>query len=208
MPALIRTNLSRAHVARRSAGADRPELSGPGSHRRRDATRAHSITARLCLVFALAVTGCTGVPDAHQAAATHSPHSAFIAAANAVCEQAVKLHEGHPFPLDQFDPLHPQPSQLPTVGNYFARYGQLPETVRALHALKPPAEDADAWRFVLGVADRLNANVHTQIAAARARDVAAFVPTVLATKRLTERIDTAGRRFGFSAHSPCGQVFG
>jgi hypothetical protein len=162
----------------------------------------------VCLVSLLTVAGCGGTSHSNQSATGPSPHAAFVASVDAVCQRAVEAHAGHPFPLSSFDPLHPDPSQLPVVGNYFARYGQLPVTARALHALTPPAADAGAWSSILGLVDRLTANVRAQIAAARGEKVPVFVSTVLTTKRVTKRIDAAGRRFGFGPESPCARVFG
>jgi hypothetical protein len=124
------------------------------------------------------------------------------------CQSAVAAHSGHPFPLKDFDPLHPDPQELPTVADYFARYGGLPSTTRALHDLTPPPDDASAWKALLGLADQMTTNARQQIDAARSRDVNTFVRTVHVSDRLMRRIDDAGARFGFTADSACGKVFG
>ena len=135
-------------------------------------------------------------------------HAAFLTAVGNVCARAVGAHAGHPFPLSGFDPDRHNPDQLPTAGNYFARYGGLPQTMTALRRLGPPASDAAAWRRQLTVADQIRDNAQRQIAAARLRDVAAFVLTVRTAQRLTDELNSNGARFGFTSDSPCGQVFG
>ena len=154
-----------------------------------------------------AAAGCGGsAPSAQSTSGT--THASFVAAANRVCQRAVDAHRGHPFPLLRFDPMHPDPKRLPTVGDYFARYGGLPATNHALHQLTPPATDADQWRALLRLTDKSAANVQRQIAAARARDVATFVETVRVVQQVTPELDAAGSRFGFTSGSPCSQVFG
>jgi hypothetical protein len=54
----------------------------------------------------------------------------FIAQVDTLCTRAVAAHASHPFPISDFDPEHPDPAELPVVGEYFARYGFLPETDR------------------------------------------------------------------------------
>ena len=162
-------------------------------------------TTRLAAVAAVLVAAaCSSRPNSHSSAA----HTAFIKTVGRVCQRAVTLHAGHSFPLANFDPEHPDLSQLPTVGHYFARYGQLPQTVARLHQLTAPAEDAAAWRQLLSVADQMRTNVQRQISAADTQDATTFVVTVRAVPRLTDQLNAAGRRFGFSSNSPCSQVFG
>jgi hypothetical protein len=135
-------------------------------------------------------------------------HTAFVAAVGQACARAVAAHDGHPFPLQGFDPEHPGADELPAVGNYFARYGGLPQTMAALHRLTPPAADAAAWSKLLELADQVSANAQRQIGAARAKDVTTFVRTVHTATRLSDELDTAGTRFGFTSESQCGKVFG
>jgi hypothetical protein len=143
-----------------------------------------------------------------QGPGTDPSHAAFVATVEGKCQPAVAAHSGHPFPLEDFDPLHPDAQELPAVGNYFARYGGLPSTTRALHHLTPPATDATAWKALLLLADQMTKNAQQQIYAARSLDVSAFVRTVHVSDRLTKHIDDAGARFGFTPDSPCAQVFG
>ena len=155
----------------------------------------------------LAVAACSSGSSHHLVAAATS-RGAFLKAVNTVCARAVSAHAGHSFPLSNFDPEHPDASHLPIVGNYFARYGQLPQTVAALKELEPPPADTTAWQRLLTVAEEMRDNAQRQIAAADARDVKGFVATVHTVRRLTNQMNADGRRFGFSANSPCAQAFG
>jgi hypothetical protein len=168
-------------------------------------------SARERIVLASAVVllaaSCGRGANAHHAA-TVPDNTAFIAAVGKVCARAVQAHAGHSFPLSAFDPDHPDPDQLPAVGTYFARYGALPATTAALHALPVPTSDAAAWRRLLTVADQIRDNAQRQIAAAQAKDVTAFVATVHTAQRLIDELETKGAHLGFTSSSPCRQVFG
>lgn len=157
--------------------------------------------------IAILATACGGGPGLNQRE-TAPAHAGFVTAVNQVCARAVAAHNGHDFPLSDFNPDHPNPDQLPIVASYFARYGQLPQVMAALHTLTPPASDAAAWQQLLAIADHLRANAQRQITAARARDITAFVTTVHATRRLTDQLVSAGTRLGFAPNSACDQVFG
>jgi hypothetical protein len=207
MPVAAFTTVPSSHASPSADIDSQTPQRGPEHRRRHVTVKAAAMTAALCLLSFPGLAGCAGTSHSDQFALGRTPRSAFIVSVEAVCQRAVKAHDGHDFPLAQFDPLHPDPSQLPAVGDYFARYGQLPETVTALHDLTPPAADAAAWTSMLGLADRLTAVARRQIAAARDRNVSAFVSTVRTVKRLKGHIDAAGRRFGFGSESPCGQVF-
>jgi hypothetical protein len=110
--------------------------------------------------------------------------------------------------VSNFDPEHPDPTQLPAVGSYFARYGGLAETTHALHALTPPAGSSRDWQTLLAVADRIVANSRRQIAAAHARDTETFVQTVHMSTDLVGQLNIAAKRLGIRSTSPCAEVFG
>lgn len=168
--------------------------------------------ARLALATALAalVVGAAACGGSRPASASDgtTTRAAFAARVDAVCAPAVRRHAGHPFPVPGFDPEHPDPAQLPAVGDYFARYGGLAETTHALHALTPPAAAGPDWRSLLTVADRMVANAQRQIAAAEARDTETFVQTVHTAPDLVDQLNAAAKRLGFRSTSPCAQVFG
>jgi hypothetical protein len=155
-----------------------------------------SVVVAICLL-----AGC-------RSGATGDPHARFVSAVEQVCTRAVARHDGHSFPVAGFDPERPDARQLPRVGEYFARYGGLPQTTRALHTLSPSQADVAGWSALLAIADRITRNAQHQIAAARSRDVTRFVRTTNTSNRLTARINDAGSRFGFTSGSSCGQVYG
>jgi hypothetical protein len=161
----------------------------------------------------VALAGCGSGSTASQSGASgessyHGARADFVVQVDKVCARAVAAHAGHAFPVPKFNPEHPDASQLPIVGDYLARYGGLPTTDAALHALDPPAADADAWRHLLDLVDLIAANAEHQITAARARDVTGFVHSVDRASKLATKINAAGTRFGFTPKSSCGQVFG
>lgn len=156
------------------------------------------------MLATIAVAACSNGSNSHSS----TEHIAFVQAVGRVCERAVAAHAGHDFPVSNFDPQHPNPDRLPAVGDYFAHYGRLPQIVTDFHHLAPPAEDAAAWRRLLEVADEMRTNALRQIAAADAKDIKTFVATVRTASRLTDQLNGDGQRFGFTANSPCNQVFG
>jgi hypothetical protein len=157
----------------------------------------------VALLASTVVAGC-----GNGSRSAHDVHGAFVEEVDQVCARAVAAHRGHSFPVAGFDPAHPDPRQLPAVADYFARYGGLPRTDTALHALAPPPGDVEAWQRLLALADQMTANAQRQVAAARVGDVSAFTATVATTSDLVPRINAAGTRFGFDPDSACGQVFG
>lgn len=165
----------------------------------------HLLVAGAALLAAAAGCG-TSPSSGHGKAGT--AHTAFLASANQICQRSVDADRGHNFPLKKFDPLHPEPSQLPTVGDYLAKYGGIPTTDSALQGLIPPSVDAARWHTLLHLADTATASVQRQIAAARARDVTSFVQTVREAQQLTAQFNAEGKPFGFTSRSPCAQVFG
>jgi hypothetical protein len=170
--------------------------------------RRFSMVGAACVATLSLPTAC-GSDSPHAAPPTPtSAHGAFVALVSHVCDRAVSAHQGHDFPVEGFDPLNPDPSQLPTVGDYFANYGRLPEIEHALHTLRPPSADAADWADLLRLVDRVTGNSQTQVRAARGRDVATFVATVRKGELLTGAIDAAGGRFGFHSGTACAQVFG
>ncbi|HET6167818.1 MAG TPA: hypothetical protein VFE07_13390 [Marmoricola sp.] len=160
--------------------------------------------AAVCALTAGLLAGC----GADAPATPTRAHAAFLARVGEACQPAVDVHRGHAFPLTDFDPLHPDPRELPTVGDYFASYGGLPATDRAMHALQPPAVDADAWHDLMRLVDQITANAQQQVRAARASDVTAFVETVRTSESLTNRLNVVGDRFGLRSDSACAEVFG
>lgn len=166
--------------------------------------------ARLALALTSLFASAAACGGSRPTSASHdlAAPATFTARVDAACARAVQRHAGHPFPVSNFDPEHPDPAQLPAVGDYFARYGGLAVTTDALHALTPPVWASRDWRTLLAVADRIVANSHRQIAAARAHDTETFVQTVHMSTDLVGQLNNAAKRIGISGTSPCAQVFG
>jgi hypothetical protein len=156
------------------------------------------VVAGLLSAIAL-VAACSHQPDAHER---------FVADVQAVCAHAVAHHAGHPFPVSGFDPEHPNPDQLPEVGDYYARYGGLPEVLRSFTKLKPPPADATQWHALEHLAILVGKNAQRQIATAHDRDAAGFVRAVHAHALLVPQLNRDGNRFGFTSGSACTTVFG
>jgi hypothetical protein len=110
-------------------------------------------------------------------------NDAFIARANGLCQRAAAgLAALPPFPLASFDPLHPDPSALPTVAAFFTGAGDPRAILRALdsdlRALGRPAGDRGVWRAALGALDRELIVMDEQDRAALGANVSAFVQSV------------------------------
>lgn len=125
----------------------------------------------------------------------------FIKRATAACATEHRaLRKLPPFPFTDFDPLNPDPSQLPAVGQFFGGPGDarpLERTlVKALARLGRPKAGAKIWRGVTSGLPKLIAGQTEQIDAALASDVARFVASVHAGDRIVEPLSFATRAFG------------
>jgi hypothetical protein len=134
--------------------------------------------------------------------------SSFVSAANAICADAVANHDGHPFPVPGFDPLHPRTQDLPAVGRYLAQYGDASAINARLDALPAPSQHHADWLKLRALIDQATANSQRQIAAAERSDVAGFERTVAIAKSLATQINQIGPKLGFTPSSPCSEVFG
>lgn len=134
--------------------------------------------------------------------------SSFVSAANAICAKAVAEHDGHPFPVPDFNPLHPRAQDLPAVGRYLARYGDATATAARLDALSAPAGHHADWEKLRALIDQAAANAQRQIAAAEKSDVTGFEQTVTIARTLGNQINQIGPKLGFTSSSACSKVFG
>ena len=156
----------------------------------------------LMAAFALSAAACGS--GKHPATAG----SSFVSTANAICTKAVAKHDSHPFPIPNFNPLHPRAQDLPAVGRYLAQYGDGSATTARLDALSaPPRHHAD-WEKLRALIDQATANAQRQIAAAERSDVTEFEQTVITARSLTRQINQIGPELGFTSSSPCSKVFG
>jgi hypothetical protein len=139
---------------------------------------------------------------------TATADGSFLSSANAICAKAVAKHDGHPFPVPDFDPLHPSTRDLPVVGRYLAQYGDASATAARLDALTAPANHQADWEKLRTLIDQATANAQRQIAAAERADVTGFEQTVTIARSLGKQIDELGSEFGFTSSSACSKVFG
>lgn len=133
--------------------------------------------------------------------------AAFRNRVNTICSAAATDHARHPFPLTSFDPLHPDPSQLPRVADYFARYGEGAQLAEQLTALGEPTQGRSEWNSLITLVNEATVNGQDQVAAARDQDVQQFVSLVRSAQRIHNQIVKAGTQVGFSASSPCVDVY-
>jgi len=93
-------------------------------------------SAILALVVAAALSAAACGRSKHPATAD----SSFVSVANAICARAVARHDGHPFPVPDFNPLHASdarcasgPARQPAVPGHARRRDcpQLPGNGRA-----------------------------------------------------------------------------
>jgi hypothetical protein len=125
----------------------------------------------------------------------------FIRRAVAACADEHRGLRALPaFPFSDFDPLNPDPSQLPAVGRFFSGPGDarpLERTlIKALSKLGRPKVGARIWRAVTSGLPKLIAGQTEQTDAALAADVARFVASVRAGDRIVEPFSFAARAFG------------
>jgi hypothetical protein len=167
-------------------------------------TRTTGIATVLTVAAALGLAACSS----SSSSASGDVDSSFVAKANAICATAVAEHQGGKLPIANFDPLHPQPSQLPAIGQYFAKYGGAIATTTQLDGLAPPGKHAADWTKLRTLLDQVAANSQRQITAAENSDVAAFETTVHTASSLSVQIDKLGPQLGFADSSPCHKVYG
>jgi hypothetical protein len=164
----------------------------------------------LVMLAALALAACGGggkTSSSTAAGAKIAP--AFLAKVDAVCAKASRRFAANgKFPFQNFNPLHPDPKQLPKVGAFFKpnlATHQMIET--QLRALGEPATGASQWNAIRALAIAAEAGAIKQVHAALTSDVTGFVATVNQAKRLHTRVDSEARAAGFAASSPCAKIF-
>ena len=162
---------------------------------------ATRISATL-LITAIAATasGCGG-------SSTHLD-SGFAAKVNAACQHAISDKASHPFPLPNFDPRHPKPSELPAVGSYFAKYGDAQYMIDTLNSAGEPSSHAADWDRLRSLVDQASRNSLTQQQVAKSKNVAGFEHTLDVSQTLAKQIDSLGKHLGFGSSSACGRYFG
>jgi hypothetical protein len=130
-----------------------------------------------------------------------SVNDGFITRADALCGTAAKRLGALPsFPVDGFDPLHPQPAQLAQVGAFFTGPGDPRPILRtldeALEGLGRPRASRGAWSAVLHARRAALAVINAQDRAALAGDVPGFVASVHASSASFRAIAITANVFG------------
>jgi hypothetical protein len=161
-----------------------------------------SAVLALMAAFAFSAAAC----GSSQAPATAD--GSFVSAANSICAGAVAKHDGHPFPVPDFDPLHPRTQDLPAVGRYLDQYGDVSAIDARLDALPAPSQHHADWQKLGALIDQATANAQRQIAAAERSDVTGFEQTVAINQSLARQINQIAPKLGFTPSSPCSKVFG
>jgi hypothetical protein len=162
-----------------------------------------------CLAFlAIAVVVTQGWSAAISSAADKVSHS-FADRVEAVCATNLKEYPPFgPFPLQSFDPEHPQASQLRVIGPYLERNQRgIRPLERALTRLGTPASDAVLWRRVRALVFALLENAQAQRAAALSEDVRGFVKTVKENRSLSAQLQRAAMRAGLDDSGNCSKIF-
>ena len=133
----------------------------------------------------------------------HRPRAdhAFRGRADALCASAARqLAALPPFPFSTFDALHPDPTLLPAVGQFFTGPHDPRPTLRALdahlRALGQPRADPDAWGRVLAARAAALAANDEQDEAALAADAPSFVKSVHDAARTFRAVAIAATVFG------------
>jgi len=156
----------------------------------------------LVLAVPLLLAGCAGGPRIDPA---------FIGRTEAVCRDFntawVHLTGGSP-PYAGFDPQHPDPARLRSLGAYFTK--GLPAR-RALpgelDALGEPATGRSLWDGLRDRGKRLNQVAIEQAAAAVSGNATAFTATANTIHQLSAKLHDDGQKAGFGDHSPCDETF-
>jgi hypothetical protein len=110
-------------------------------------------------------------------------NAAFRQRASAQCRKAsAALAARPPFPYPDFDPQHPDPAQLPGVGQYFTGPGDPRPALRTLKeeltALGTPPAQRSQWASLLRAQADVLVTIQRQDDAALAGDATAFVATL------------------------------
>jgi hypothetical protein len=144
-----------------------------------------------------------------RSSASTSLDAAFIARADAVCARAKSRTDTYgQFPYQNFDPIHPDVKLLPKVGAFFAQSQPTRDRVSGeLRQLGTPQQGAALWRQLVALVAQNRVINDRQIAAAKASDASAFVPTVNEAQQSHDRIQQLGRRAGFSESSACKALY-
>jgi hypothetical protein len=154
-------------------------------------------------LLTLTVTPRLGVTLRTAVISRPAANTLFRAQANKLCTAAqAKLAALPPFPFSNFEPLHPNPKQLPKVGRFFTGPGDPRPILRVLNAhlaaLGRPPADATAWTGLLAARKTALAVNSEQDKAALAANVHAFVKSVHDVDKTSRTVAVTATIFGTS----------
>jgi hypothetical protein len=168
------------------------------------------IAAMLVAAALLAGCGSSSAPRSAPAVTASRLDEAFITKVDSWCTQTLQSYqvtEGT-FPVQGFDPLHPDPVQLPRVGRFFAQGSTVRDRIpEELAALGEPGTGAAKWDRLRDDLVHYTSLAHTQIAAALAANAPAFAAAAAQVRNLSNKIHAAGIGLGFRADSSCADLF-
>lgn len=158
-------------------------------------TARFTLVAFSVLVLVAAGAGCGGDDSSGLSAESEEA----IAQIETICndaDAATRSRRGE-FPVADFDPVHPNPADLPAVGNYFAIGHEIwGEALVEARAVSVPAEIRSKVDTLLDAVESDLANAKAQAKAARESDVAAFTATLDDADRLSADVKDAADELG------------
>lgn len=152
-----------------------------------------ALTAACCCL--LLVVGCGGKSDTQ----TPGVGDEFATKALAACQAALDDKQGwQPFPVADFNPSEPDPSKFPEVSAWLAQ--EVAPTfhvwLSSLQALGTPPSAPHDWDAMLAVVQKIDRLNGDQIAAANARDSAAFASAATALGSAQDDLVAASEKAG------------
>jgi hypothetical protein len=170
--------------------------------RRRPDLNATICGATAACLFSLLLVGCGGTSDKQVGGVGDE----FASQALTACKMALKDKQGwQPFPVTNFDPSDPDPSRFPEVSRWLTK--EVAPTfhtwLSSLQALgTPPSAEAD-WNATLAAVKKIDELNSDQIAAANARDSAAFATATAELGSTQDDLVAASKKAGVAA---CAEV--
>jgi hypothetical protein len=156
--------------------------------------RISALTTAICFSLLL-LAGCGGNSDKQSTGVGDE----FATKALAACQAALDDKQGwQPFPVSDFDPSEPDPSKFPDVSAWLSK--EVAPTfhmwLSSLQALGVPPSGQDDWDAMLAVVKKIDQLNSDQIAAANARDSAAFASATSALGSAQDDLVAASEKAG------------
>lgn len=148
------------------------------------------------LLTSITFAACSGSTD--EATPTTTVARSVIPEVEAACKaQATAFDQREPFPLEDFDPEHPNPEQLPVVGAFFTSSNHIGDSfIETLVKLSPPTAEKAKLGALISASKAQRQMSRTQEAAAARKDVEAFVATLPKVDALQQDLNAAAKALG------------